>query len=108
MSADKGPLPLQGTVRLILEIAKIIYVFPFTDTQPAQTEKTQAHLSYCSFPFSFFLFHFAGWSGIVLCCPMRKEVGVRKCLFFWDQQELASSQAVPFFAAGTMHWRHTP
>lgn len=57
---------------------------------------------------SFFLFHFAGWSGIVLCCPMRKEVGVRKCLFFWDQQELASSQAVPFFAPGTMHWRHTP
>lgn len=39
---------------------------------------------------------------------MRKEVGVRKCLFFWDQQELASSQAVPFFAPGTMHWRHTP
>jgi hypothetical protein len=50
----------------------------------------------------------AGQSGIVLCCPMRKEAGVRKCLFFWDQQELASSQAVPFFAAGTMQWRHTP
>lgn len=67
----------------------------------------KSNLSYCS-SFSLFLFHFAGCSGIALCCPTRKEVGVRKCLFFWDQQELASSQAVPFFAAGTMHWRHTP
>lgn len=38
-------------------------------------------------------------SGIVLSCPARKEASVRKCLFFWSGQELASSRAVPLFAS---------
>ena len=33
---------------------------------------------------------------------------MRKWLFFWSGQELASRRTVPLLAAGTMLWRHTP
>ena len=33
---------------------------------------------------------------------------MRKWLFFWSGQELASWRTVPLLAAGTMPWRHTP